>query len=485
MPAISHPSADRRPGRGRLVGQLALAFLALALLLVGVLAGTLSWMFARGFQDHLQRLEQQRLDPLARVLVETYAHEGGWHWLREDPALWRVLTRGFSPPAADSRGPPRGPIHSPRGPRGPHGRPPPPGRLALLDADRRPVIGAPQAPPDALWRPLEHQGATVGWLRLVPLRAPLEDLDEEFRRRHLQVIAFTALAALVLALAIAIPLARHLVGPVRQLTRGMAALTAGRFETRLHLARRDELGELAQGFNRTAAVLEENERLRRRWVADISHELRTPLSILTGEVDALAEGIRPWNDQTRASLQAEVAHLAKLVEDLHQLALSDLGALTYQRQPMELEPWLAALVARHEPDCQAAGLRLDWDPEPRICRILGDPQRLTQLFANLLQNSLRYTDAGGRIRLCTRRAGNQVRILLEDSAPGVPEEALGHLFERLYRVDQTRRRARGGSGLGLAICHNIVTAHEGEITAQASPLGGLRMILTLPLMVSP
>ena len=112
--------------------------------------------------------------------------------------------------------------------------------------------------------------------------------------------------------------------------------------------------------------------------------------------------------------------------------------------------------------------------------VFGDPDRLRQMFRNLLENSARYTDPGGRVRVAARRDGERVVVEFEDSAPGVPPEALPQLFERFYRVDESRSRANGGSGLGLAICRSIAAAHDGDIAASPSPLGGLRIAVSLP-----
>lgn len=501
-----------------------LALLVVALMLVALLAGVLYWSFQRGFLDYVRRLELERLDPLAAVLVAEYAERGDWEWLRRRGRRWHDLVhqatgaepRSAVPPAAGARarygpGPPppregfrpgryppleprpepeselesvRGALDGPPPHLAPRLPPPPPGllrRLTLLDADRAPVIGPPEAPADALLRPLERDGRTVGWLRLVPLPGLTETLDLDFQQRQSRMIQIAAAAALLLAALVSVPLARHLLGPIRTLTRNMAGLTRGHFQIRTRISRRDELGELATGFNRLAQTLEENETLRRRWVADVAHELRTPLAILTGETDALAEGIRPWDDGAKASLQAEVAKLNKLVDDLHQLALSDVGALTYRQQALALESLLELVVARHAGDCDKAGLRLRSDLSEPPSLVVGDPDRLTQLFDNLLRNSLRYTDSGGELTIATRRRGNQVLIDFQDSAPGVPRNELPHLFERFFRVDKSRSRAQGGAGLGLAICRNIVAAHDGSIRVRPSPLGGLWIEITLPL----
>jgi two-component system sensor histidine kinase BaeS len=184
------------------------------------------------------------------------------------------------------------------------------------------------------------------------------------------------------------------------------------------------------------------------------------------------------------SLYNEVVHLSALVNDLHELSLSDLGALIYKKEQIDVKEILEQSVEMHQQMAAKQNLRLTLRfsssrPDSEIF-MLGDPNRLQQLFDNLLQNSCRYTDAGGEIQIFMKENGNNVLIEWFDSAPGVSDKDLEHLFERLYRVEMSRNRAKGGSGLGLAICQNIVLAHEGTMTASHSPLGGLKLTITFP-----
>jgi two-component system sensor histidine kinase BaeS len=217
-------------------------------------------------------------------------------------------------------------------------------------------------------------------------------------------------------------------------------------------------------------------------MAELSHEMRTPLAVLRGEVEALVDGVRPLTTVAMLSLHEEVARVTRLVEDFHQLALSDLRALPCSFAPVQPAALLHEAVCRMEPRALAAGLRLDVDTghAPQLAH--WDTQRMGQLLSNLLENSLRYTDAPGRIALQMRAEGLVNTVLsVDDSAPGVPAADQSRLFEPLYRADASRSRRLGGSGLGLAICRAIVRSHGGRIEAGASPLGGLRVVVTLPL----
>jgi two-component system sensor histidine kinase BaeS len=262
-------------------------------------------------------------------------------------------------------------------------------------------------------------------------------------------------------------------------------LTSGDYGLRLPVHGHDELGQLSEDFNTLALTLEQNRRARQQWIADISHELRTPLSILQGELESVQDGIRPLNTESLDSLHSEVVHLNALVNDLHELSLTDMGALVYEKKQVNISDILEQSFDMHQQMAKKHNLRLTLrvdtpNPDKRIL-MLGDPNRLQQLFDNLLQNSCRYTDEGGEVQVYVKENGNN-NVVIEwfDSAPGVNDDDLAHLFDRLYRVETSRNRAKGGSGLGLAICQNIVQAHEGTIVASHSPLGGLKLTITFP-----
>ncbi len=355
------------------------------------------------------------------------------------------------------------------------------GRLLLVDAADRYVVGNPQVPADAPAFTVRSHGEVVGRLLLAPLPALRGDLDLSFAQTQLRRALLMAGAVLLGALLASWLLARWLLAPIHALADGTRALVAGRFATRIAETRGDELGALAADFNRLAAALERNQDARRRWGADIAHELRTPVGILRGEIQALQDGVRQVGPDTLASLHGECERLAGLVEDLYQLSLSDAGALAYRMQTLDLREVLQEVVAAHTGALADAGLDLTLDiATAQALPVQGDRQRLAQMFGNLLRNSQRYTSAPGRVRIGARRVEHDVLVDVEDSAPGVPVDAHAHLFDRLFRVESSRSREYGGAGLGLAICRNIVLAHGGQIVASASPLGGLAINLRLP-----
>jgi two-component system sensor histidine kinase BaeS len=321
----------------------------------------------------------------------------------------------------------------------------------------------------------------VGWLTLKPLRQITNTRELDFIRQQSHTFLLIAVALLSSAALLALLLAQQLTRPLRELTGLVKNLASGDYQTYVHINGQDEIAELGRDINTLARTLADNQQTRQRWIADISHELRTPLTVVRGELEALEDGIHPFDRAGLQSLQHEIDRLSKLVEDLHELSLADLGALSYQRLPLDLREILAQVTDTFTLRAQQHGLALTLAQQtlPKL-PVNGDRQRLLQLFSNLLENSVRYTDAGGRIEVTVHFADQVIRVFIDDSPPGVTAAECPRLFERLYRVDASRSRVRGGSGLGLAICQSIVTAHEGTITAQSSPLGGLRISVTLP-----
>jgi two-component system sensor histidine kinase BaeS len=282
-------------------------------------------------------------------------------------------------------------------------------------------------------------------------------------------------AALVLGAGLAYWLTRR----IRLLARGTNALIRGDYRVRLGAPGHDELAQLARDFNMLAMTLGTAQQARQQWIADIAHELRTPLAVLRAEIESLEDGVRPLDRVAVNSLGHETSRLSRLVEDLHTLAMSDLGALSYHKEPTDLAEAISDVVDAQRRVMEDTGLQIRMKLDDGA-RVLADETRLSQVFANLLQNNLRYTNKPGVIDVSLRRQGEHVLVIWEDTGPGVPAQDLPRLTERLYRVESSRSRAGGGSGLGLAIARAIVEGHGGHLTARASRLGGLAIEIALP-----
>ena len=453
-------------------------FLVIAALSSVALAGFAIWQqqgFRRGFLGYLDEVALERLQPAANRIAAAYAEHGDWAFMRADEQRFAELVE--PDPRMLRADAPRSAERLPGGPR--FGPPGVLSRLLLVDRDGARVAGNATIPASAAHLPIEVDDDVVGMLYLESLPQLRGDADVAFARQQLRGALIAGIAVLGAALVLAFALARWLLEPVRALAAGTRALAAGDYSRRVDHVRGDEFGALANDFNHLASTLEQHREARRHWGADIAHELRTPLSILRGEIQALQDGVRSPTPQALASLNAECDRLGGLVEDLYQLSLADAGALEYRFEDLDLGDIARESLDMHRHALADAGLVLE-QSIGETPAIRGDARRLGQLIDNLLANARRYTDAPGRIRVQLEAGHDSVQLSIEDTAPGVPEEALPHLFERLFRVDRSRNRAGGGAGLGLTICCAIVTAHNGRIEAGPSALGGLRIMVTLP-----
>jgi two-component system, OmpR family, sensor histidine kinase BaeS len=431
-----------------------------------------STTFERGFMDYLRGADESRLEVLIDRLEDVSAREGSWASLVGDRERWIELVR-------EALGLPRG---GTAGAETASRRDTPltiDPRLLLFDAERKQLIGRPEAAAAAVLKPIEVQGSIAGYLGYVPRPEVIASIERVYMQRQHVAFGAIALGMLATALLLGAGLAYWLTRRVRLLAAGTHALIHGDYAVRLDVRGHDELAQLARDFNALAATLASARQARQQWIADIAHELRTPLAVLRAELESLEDGVRPLDQAAISSLAGETGRLARLVEDLHTLSLSDLGALTYYKEPVAIAEVIEDVLESQRRALAQQGLETRTELDGAV-RVLGDEARLTQVFANLLQNSMRYTDAPGTIAVAVVRRGSDVVVRWADSAPGVPDEELARLTERLYRVEGSRNRASGGAGLGLAIAKAIVGGHGGTLTARASALGGIEMEIVLP-----
>jgi two-component system sensor histidine kinase BaeS len=325
-------------------------------------------------------------------------------------------------------------------------------------------------------------GRLVGWLGLHKRQQLADPLVVAFIKNQSLAFYLVGAGILMLAALASFLLSKHFLAPVHQLTEGTKSLAEFKFDTRIDVNTKDEIGQLAADFNRMAQTLQNYETIRRQWISDISHELRTPLAVLRGEIEALQDGVRDVNTETLESLHSEIIRLSKLVDDLHQLSMADSQCLLMHKESVAPLAVLAEMVTHFRSRFERKLISVSLDAsEKNAVFMIGDADRLAQLFSNILENSLNYTDSPGSLKIYEKHDANQLTICFEDSPPGVPETALERLFDRLYRVDKSRNREIGGSGLGLAICKQIVESHGGKITAAPATMGGLVIRIELPL----
>ena len=474
------------------------SFLLTSLMIVVLMVGFIRFYVSRNFTDYVNNATLERLGELKDDLVEFYRQHGNWLALKDNPAEWEQMLRAgirrdeFSTRRRPSRN--LSEIRRPTVPETSQERPEPPTRdrlfrfargLALFDAQKQQIVGLRQesSVENFTLSEISVDGQTVGWLGLYKREHLSNPLVLAFLKQQSQALYLIGGPILLLAAVVAFLLSRHFLAPIRKLTAGTQALSLRRFDSRIEVQSQDELGQLARDFNTMAQTLAKYEQMRQQWISDISHELRTPLSVLRGELEAIQDGVRKVDRETLNSLHAEVLHVGKIVNDLHELSLADSGSLPFKKEPIDPLTVLANTLRSFRTRFEQRAIDLQADLATNApARVLGDADRLSQLFANLLENTLRYADSPGTLKLWHSRTAGRITLYFEDSGPGVPPASLEHLFDRLYRVDKSRSRALGGSGLGLSICRSIAETLGGSIRAINATSGGLRIELVLPVV---
>lgn len=450
----------------------------------------------RGFKEFLSNQETAVLQTLAPTLADFYESEGNWRFLRDNPRAWQRIWRLSQPHPPGGRrdgpGPPRGRRgNEGAGAAGPLVEPrflrwmmaPERGtlreRLFLLDENRSLIAGAEATLEEGLaLEAIELDGRVVGWIGFAPMGNELPPDARRFLEGQIRITAIALAFGLIVAAALAFLLARNVSRPVRQLAETVGDLSRGEYGARVPINTLGEIGVLAGHVNQLAETLEKNRSARRRWMADIAHELRTPVSILKGEIEALADGVRQADEKTSESLHEEIDQLSALIDDLQTLAMSDAGALNIRKSPVDLSDLVRQAVGAFRDRLAARGITMELQLEE--VSLTADPQRLRQLLHNLFENSSRYVSQGGRVIVSLSQDTECAVLEIEDSGPGLTDGQIDRLFERFYRVEGSRARSSGGSGLGLSICKNIVKAHGGSIAAAHSDHGGLTLRIELP-----
>ncbi|MEQ4563152.1 MAG: ATP-binding protein, partial [Acinetobacter sp.] len=294
------------------------------------------------------------------------------------------------------------------------------------------------------------------------------------KRFLLLIYALSVLTSLIAALL----LATYFKKPIQRLLNATRELTRGNYKHQVEIKRNDELGDLATQLNQLAKILYQHEESRRQWVADTSHELKTPLSVLQAQIEAMQDGIRKATPQHLTAMMSQVSSLKKLTQDLADLAQADAQQLKCYMA--EVNPWevLVQEVEHFKPKFEQAELQISIAGEGTTLQL--DIDRFKQIVVNLLSNSVRYTQAGGQIKIHTEQNESEWTLIVDDSPLGLSDEQLARLGERFYRVDDSRTRSTGGTGLGLALSSKLAQALGGQLRFDHSPLGGLRCILTFP-----
>lgn len=305
-------------------------------------------------------------------------------------------------------------------------------------------------------------------------------VDEDLRNL-LIALAVAAPIVLVAAAGGGYLLAGRALAPVAEITRMASVIGAADLHARIDLPLPDdELGRLASTFNEMLSRIEDAFERQRRFTGDAAHELRTPLSLMRSQVDLSLARPRDADEYREAleGIDADLGRLTGLIGTLLTLARSDTGRLAIEHVSIDLADTIAVILEQYSAIASDAGIALCDQSSPSP--LIGDDDLLVQVLVNLLDNAIAHTPEGGTIVVGCRPEPSGVRFWVHDDGAGIPKEHLPRIFDRFYRVDESRQRARGGAGLGLSICRAIVDAHGGRIELTSTEGDGTKVDVILP-----
>lgn len=365
------------------------------------------------------------------------------------------------------------------------GRPGPLISYVLLDKNKDLVAG--YYPPDREYTFVEIKPLSdiVGYFAVSKRTALADGYELKFLDQQQEQLVTIGTILLLVTFFLTLPFARHLVSPIKQIASSLSMLSKGNYDAQLSTKRRDEFQLLFQNINNLAKTLAENESARKKWFADTAHDLRTPIAIMRGELEAMLDGVRKLDTTQIQSIHSETLRLQRFINDLHELARSELGTQHYHKQTIDLKDIILDVTSHCQQLLSQHQINLSAKLPDGETLYFADEFRLAQCLDNLMTNIANYAHGASVAQISMEKLPQSIKICIEDDGVGVEEQHLSKLFDHLYRVECSRNRGSlhpqsGGSGLGLAICKNIIIAHNGSIYAEESKLGGLAIVITLP-----
>lgn len=463
-------------------------------------------------ETYVQQASGDRLNQLLSVYYESH---GGWEGVQD------YVLQIMEEPGQKFGRPPRDPQH-----------------YLVFDKENKVIVdpthkelgkSLAEFPRDNLiakqWQEIKAGGQTVGYYWQDPRPIGMDGkLSKTVGTSIIQAMLIGLILTSLVALLLGLLLTRHITKPLNYLMEAVRKVGKGNLTSRVEVKGNGDIAILGRDFNRMTEQLTRNEEVRRNMVADIAHELRTPLAVILGKLESIQEGVLPSTPETILPIQDETLRLTRLVRDLQQLSLAEAGKLPLALQEVDLRQIVERITEQFAIEFEERELHIEVLGE--VPEIIGDPDRLTQVFVNLIGNALLHTPSGGSLRVLLEEAEKPVedgrvidnetthrwfdvfrekiqkteetnfkvdnittsnfptdgwvQISVEDSGEGIPEEELEHIFDRFYRVDKARERENGGTGLGLAIAKEFIQAHGGAIRVQSKQGGGSCFRVFLP-----
>jgi signal transduction histidine kinase len=295
------------------------------------------------------------------------------------------------------------------------------------------------------------------------------DVHQMFVRSVHRYLIWTSAGALLLGALLSLRLTQMALRPLYQMIKTTSLIAMGDYSSRVQSDSHDEIGELADAFNRMAASLERVERLRRDMVSNVAHELRTPLTNIRGYLEALQDGVAPPTPETFQLLQEETLRLISLVENLMQLARADAAKISLRLEQVDIAELTSRALKKFDLEFRQKNIEVLAQLAESGSRVPADREKLSQVIENLLNNALQYTPEGGCVSVRTGDSGRSSEFQIRNSGPGIEAQDLPFIFERFYRGEKSRSRDFGGAGIGLAIVKEILEAHGGRMEVESAP----------------
>jgi signal transduction histidine kinase len=309
----------------------------------------------------------------------------------------------------------------------------------------------------------------------------MHHLDQAFGEALALSLGIGIAAALITAALVSVLLSGRIVRPLQALADAARRVSGGDYETRVEVTGSDELTVLARAFNDMAGSLASGEHRRRRLLSDVAHELRTPLATIDAYLEGLADGVVAADPETWQLLRRESSRLNRLSEDIGRVSRAEERQLELRLERTRPQQLIEAAANAAAPAFVAKGVDLHVEPDDNVPDVTVDRDRIGEVLANLLENALRHTPAGGTVSLSALADDEDALVTVTDSGEGLDAGDLERIFERFYRADPSRSRDRGGSGIGLTISRAIAEAHGGTLTAESAGRGcGSSFLLRLP-----
>lgn len=318
---------------------------------------------------------------------------------------------------------------------------------------------------------LHHGQEVIGYVEVgqySPLLMTEEDI--KFKSSINESIALSGVVTLLIIVAASLYFSKQISAPIKEVANMSVRLSKGEFGTKTEeTSNVREIEDLRQSVNILAEKLNKQDMLRKRLVSDISHEIRTPLNVLQNNLEAMIDGVFPVTEERLIRLNDEIIRFGKLLNSLDVLKKFETESMSLNFQPISLDVMIEKLLNEFAMEAEKRSISLNYSRDGRSFKVLGDEDKLKQVFFNLIHNAIKFTPKGGEVSVHLKNSEGKIWMEVRDNGMGIAREDLPYIFERLYRGDKSRHETEG-SGIGLTIVKNILDLHSASIDA-SSPEG--------------